>query len=94
VFRLIHCELIRTILAIQAGKPGETIPLMADEVTRFAAVCHSVVLGLEEGNAEFQPVGIEKRWCRGQIEEEIRVTVQAWECRACGRRGTRSELYR
>jgi flagellar biosynthesis/type III secretory pathway ATPase len=45
----------------QAGKSGETVPLLADEVTRFAAVCRSVIVGLEEGNAEFLSTGIEKR---------------------------------
>ena len=41
----------------QAGRPGETVPLMADEVTRFAAVCQSVLIGLEQSNAEFLPAG-------------------------------------
>ena len=39
----------------QGGKVGETVPILADEVARFATICESVVVGLEERNAEFLP---------------------------------------
>jgi len=39
----------------QAGRPGETVPLLADEIARFASVCESVIVGLEEQNPEFLP---------------------------------------
>ncbi len=39
----------------QAGRPGETVPLLADDIARFAEVCESVIVGLEEHNPEFLP---------------------------------------
>jgi hypothetical protein len=47
----------------QGGKPGEMVPLLADEITRFASVCEAVIVRLEEENHEFRPpnpVGVEE----------------------------------
>jgi hypothetical protein len=42
------------------GRPGETVPLLADEISRFAKICESVIVWLEEQSAEFLPPEVSK----------------------------------
>ncbi len=41
--------------AAKTEQPGQTVRLMADEISRFANICNSVVVQLEENSAEFLP---------------------------------------
>ena len=39
----------------QDGRPGETVPLLADDISRFASICESVIVWLEEQSPDFLP---------------------------------------
>jgi hypothetical protein len=44
-----------TEVVSRTEKVGETVPVLADEVTQFASICESVILRLEEECPEFLP---------------------------------------